>query len=187
MRTYLILLIAVCVYLPFSNTLAQTYFTKDASISFYSQTPLEEIEALNEKAVSILNFDENSIQFSVLMKGFHFKNALMQTHFNENYIESDKYPKASFASTAMDLTNISLTEDGDYVAPVSGILTVRSKEKEISTEAIISVNDGKISGKASFTVSPDDFEIEIPSLVKGKIAKEIEVKVTANYQLYEKS
>lgn len=169
------------------SSYAQTYFTKDAEISFYSQTPLEEIEALNSKAVSIFNADEASIQFSVLMKGFHFKNALMQTHFNENYLESDTYPKGMFKSTSVNLDSFAIDKDGEYSVPISGLLTIKGKEKEISTDALFTVNGGKISGTATFIVSPDDFEIEIPSLVKGKIAKEIQVKVSANYMLYEKS
>jgi polyisoprenoid-binding protein YceI len=166
---------------------AQTFFTKAGEISFYSHTPLEEIEAKNEKAVSILNLDEKEIEFSVLIKGFHFKNALMQTHFNENYMDSDVFPKATFKSTSVDLSGFDLQKDGEYPVPVSGILTVKGKDKEINTTAMLKVTRGELEGVTSFVVSPDDFDIEIPSLVKGKIAEEIQVTVKATYQLYEKS
>jgi polyisoprenoid-binding protein YceI len=162
-------------------------FTKDGEISFYSNTPIEEIEAKNEKAVSVLNFDESKLEFSVLIKGFHFKNALMQTHFNENYMDSDNFPKASFKSSKLDLSGIDLEEDGRSTVPVTGIINIRGQEKEISTEAIFSVLNGQISATSTFVLSPADFNIEIPSIVRGKIAEEIQVKVSAMYQRYQKS
>ena len=166
---------------------AQTYFTKEGVISFYSHTPLEEIEAVNEKAVSIVDFDNQKVEFSVLIKGFLFKNALMQTHFNENYMESDQYPKAKFKSIEVDLSKLDLDKDGEYVIPVMGILNVKEKDKEIQTDVIFVVKDGVFSARCNFVVSPSDFDIEIPSLVKGKIAENIQVEVSADYQLYTKS
>jgi hypothetical protein len=165
----------------------QVYFTKNGTISFYSSTPIEEIHAVNDKAVSVLNLDESTVEWSVLIKGFLFKNALMQTHFNENYMDSDQYPKAVFKSTMMDLSQCTFSEDGTYTAPLKGVLTVRGKEKEVETNAVFEVSGGNISGSAKFEVSPADFNIEIPALVREKIAKEIEVTVEAAYELYEKS
>ena len=165
----------------------QVYISKDAEISFYSYTPIEEIKAVNDKGVSVLSFDESKVEFSVLIKGFHFKNALMQTHFNENYMDSDNYPKAVFKSTEADLSSVNIDVDGEYTVPVKGVLTVRGVDKEIETEGTIHVNGGTVSAMANFVVSPGDFKIEIPSLVEGKIAKEIEVSVHSVYELYDKS
>lgn len=173
-------LLTRCVY-------AQIYFTKEASISFHSSTPFEEIKAINKKAVSIIDLEKSVVEFSVLIKGFRFKNALMQTHFNENYMESDTYPKAVFKSTSAQLANIAPDTDGMYTVKLSGILTIREEKKEIETEAIFLVQQGKISATATFIVSPGDFNIIIPEIVREKIAKEIEVSVEANYQTYEKS
>lgn len=165
----------------------QVYISKNAEISFYSHTPIEEIKAVNDKGVSVLSFDDSKIEFSVLIKGFHFKNALMQTHFNENYMDSDNYPKAVFKSTELDLSLVNIEVDGEYTVPVQGVLTVRGVDKEIDTEGTIQVNGGNLSAMATFVVSPADFKIEIPSLVEGKIAKEIEVTVNSVYELYDKS
>ena len=165
----------------------QVYISKDAEISFYSYTPIEEIKAVNDKGVSVLSFDDSKVEFSVLIKGFHFKNALMQTHFNENYMDSDNYPKAVFKSTEANLSSVNIDVDGEYTVPVKGVLTVRGVDKEIETEGTIHVNGGTVSAMANFVVSPADFKIEIPSLVEGKIAKEIEVSVNSVYQLYDKS
>ncbi|MBK8506598.1 MAG: YceI family protein [Saprospiraceae bacterium] len=182
-----VLITVLFCFLNSLNSVGQTYFTKDGEISFYSYTPIEEIEAKNAKAVSVLNFDESTLEFSVLIKGFHFKNALMQTHFNENYMDSDNFPKASFKSSTLDLSGIGLQKDGNYTIPVKGIISIRDQEKEISSEAIFSVLDGQISGTSTFVLSPSDFNIEIPSIVRGKIAEEIQVKVSAIYQRYKKS
>lgn len=170
-----------------SSLCAQTYFTKEGTISFYSHTPLEEIEAVNEKAVSIIDLDDAKVEFSVLIKGFLFKNALMQTHFNENYMESDQYPKAIFKSTNVDFKDLDIEKEGAYTVPVTGVLTVKGKDKEVTSEVTFEVRDNGFSAECNFVVSPDDFNIEIPSLVRGKIAEEIEVKVVADYQLYTKS
>ena len=169
------------------NLGAQTYFTKDGTISFYSSTPIEEIEAVNEKAVSILDLDASKVEFSVLIKGFHFKNALMQTHFNENYMDSDHFPKATFKSSEFDASALDLKKDGEIKIPVKGNLTIKGVEKEVMTEVLFKISEGKFSANGNFIVSPADFNIEIPSLVKGKIAEEIQVKVVADYQLYTKS
>ena len=166
---------------------AQIYVSKNAEISFYSYTPIEEIKASNDKGVSVLNFDDSKLEFSILIKGFLFKNALMQTHFNENYMDSDHFPKAVFKSSEIDLSMVDLSNDGVFDVPVKGILTVKGIDKEVETVGKIAVNSGIISAQASFIVSPSDFEIEIPSLVEGKIAKEIEVNVNTTYDLYEKS
>ena len=165
---------------------AQVHFTKSGNIQFESETPIEKIQASNSKAVSIIDFTNQKIEFSVLMKGFHFENALMQTHFNENYLLSDEYPKAVFKSTEVDLSAVNLTLDGSYDIPLQGVLTVKGTEKHIDTDIKLTVNGGVVKVQTSFIVSPSDFEIEIPNLVKDNIAKEIHVFVEADYQPYEK-
>ena len=164
----------------------QIYFTKSGKISFESETPLEKIEAVNAKAVSILNLDDHTLEFSVLIKGFYFPNALMQTHFNENYLLSDEYPKATFKSAPNQFEVIDLQIDSTYEVPVLGTLNVKGVDKEIESIATLQVDQGIIRGQASFVVSPADFQIEIPNLVKDKIAKEIHVKVDAEYEIYNK-
>ncbi len=186
MKYYKIVTVVCLFIMPFLLN-GQVYISKNAEISFYSYTPIEEIKAVNDKGVSVLNFDDSKVEFSVLIKGFHFKNALMQTHFNENYMDSDNFPKAVFKSTEVDLSSVNTNVDGDYIVPVKGVLTVRGVDKDVETEGTIHVNGGEVSAVAKFVVSPADFKIEIPSLVDGKIAKEIEVSVNSVYELYDKS
>ena len=175
-----------CLLLGF-NTNAQIYFTKDGNITFHSETPIEKIEASNDKGVSIIDFPAGKMEFSVLIKAFYFKNALMQTHFNENYMESNKYPKAVFKGSCEALAQIDLMKDGEHAIPVKGILRIRETEKEVNTTVNLQIAEGLIRGWTQLILHPSDFDISIPAIVRDKIAKDITVDVTADYILYEKS
>jgi len=122
------------------------------------------------------------IEFSVLMKGFEFAKALQQEHFNENYVESDKYPKATFKGKLADVSKVKFSTDGSYTVPVSGQLTIHGETKDISTNATITVKGGAVSGHTEFTISLDDYKISIPALVKDKIAKSVKIVVNCNYE-----
>ncbi|NND08449.1 MAG: YceI family protein [Saprospiraceae bacterium] len=185
MRILRFILISLMLY-AFSQVRGQTYYTKNGTIKLFSETPLEKIDPINKKAVCVMNIAKGTLGCSVLIKGFKFRNALMQTHFNENYMESGKHPKAHFKAKAIDLSQIDIEVDGKYQVPLNGILIVRGIEKPIDIEASFDIRDGKIHGSTSFVVSPADFDIQIPGIVKDKIAKEILVSVEAQYEPYEK-
>ncbi len=157
-------------------------FTKTAKISFFSKAPLEDIEAHNNAAISVIDKTTGQMEFSVLMKGFQFEKALMQEHFNENYVESTKFPKASFKGTIADWSKVELSKDGKVTVNVSGQLTIHGETKEVNSKATISVAGGAISSFAEFTIALDDYKINIPSLVKDKIAKNVRISVNANYE-----
>ena len=153
------------------------YFTKTGSIQFYSKAPLEDIEAKNKTVAAILDTKTGALQFSVLMKGFEFPKALMQEHFNENYIESDKYPKAEFKGSVTNNSAINYAADGSYTAQVKGSLTIRGITKDIKTTGTLKVDGGKIDANSVFNVLVSDYKIKIPSLVKDKISNTIKVTV----------
>jgi hypothetical protein len=153
------------------------YFTKTGSIQFYSKAPMEDIEAKNKTVAAILDTKTGALQFSVLMKGFEFPKALMQEHFNENYIESDKYPKAEFKGSVTNNSAINYAADGSYTAQVNGSLTIRGITKDLKTTGTIKVDGGKIDANSVFTVLVSDYQIKIPSLVKDKISNTIKVTV----------
>jgi len=157
-------------------------FTRKAAISFYSKAPMEDIEAHNNAAVSVIDKTTGLLEFSVLMKGFEFEKALQQEHFNENYVESDKYPKATFKGKMTDVSKVKFTTDGSYTVPVTGQLTLHGETKDITTNATITVKSGAVSGHTEFTISLDDYKIKIPALVKDKIAKSVKIVVNANYE-----
>ena len=153
------------------------YFTKAGKITFYSRAPLENIEAVNNKVTCVWDVSTGQIELAVLMKGFEFEKALMQEHFNENYVESDKYPKGIFTGAIENSTGISLTTNNIATVKVNGSLTLHGVTKPVSTTAVITVKDGVVSASASFTVVLADYKIAIPSLVEDKINKRIAITV----------
>src|SRR5687768_4455396 len=100
------------------------YFTKTGKISFYSKAPMEDIEAKNKTVAAVMDIKTGALQFSVLMKSFEFEKALMQEHFNENYVESDKFPKADFKGSVVNNSSVNYSKDGTYNTMVKGKLTI---------------------------------------------------------------
>jgi len=160
-------------------------FTKNGKVSFDATSPSspEQILAKNEKATSVIDLGTGAIQFAVLMKAFLFEKALMQEHFNENYIESDKFPKADFKGQITNMNEVSLEKDGVYPVNVKGKLTLHGVTKDVETTGTLTVKDKSIvSGKSEFVVQLSDFGIEVPSLVKDKLNKEARISVDLSYE-----
>jgi polyisoprenoid-binding protein YceI len=179
MKTKLFFLAALV--LSFTSLSAQRYICKTGHVWFYSHTPMEEIEAHNRQVVSILDPSTGDIQFNLLNRSFEFKVALMQEHYNENYMESDTYPKATFKGKITNLDKIDFKKDGTYEATVSGDLTMHGVTKQVTITGSILIKNGLPTAQAKFTVIPQDYNIIIPDLVKEKIAKEMEVTVDIAY------
>ena len=160
---------------------AQKFFTKNGSISFFSKTTIENIQADNNQVVSVLNAQTGDLQFSLLIKGFHFKKALMEEHFNENYMESDQFPKATFKGIIAEIGNINFLKDAVYPVVVSGNLTLHGVTNKIISKGYISIKEGKITGSSTFIITLSDYKIAIPKLVESNISKTIETKVNCLY------
>lgn len=159
---------------------AQKYFTRTGNITFSSDTPLEKIEAKNAKATCVVDAEAGRMEFAVLIKAFSFEKALMQEHFNENYLESGKFPKALFKGTIDNMAEIDLSKDGTYPAMVKGDLTIHGVTQAVETEGAFVVKDGKISASTNFVVLTQDYGIEIPAVVRDNIAKEIMIEVSVD-------
>ena len=160
------------------------YFTKSGTIGFYSHAPMEDITATNSQVAAFLNVNTGELSFAALIKSFEFEKALMQEHFNENYMESDRYPKAIFKGNVRAYDRNSLMGGKPYKVKVYGELTIRGIPKILEVDATLHLVDTKIIGESSFIVKPDDFNIKIPAIVKDNIAKEIEVSVNAQFEPY---
>jgi polyisoprenoid-binding protein YceI len=144
---------------------------------------MENIEAVNTKVVSVWDVVSGQIEFAVLLKGFEFEKALMQEHFNENYVESDKYPKALFKGVIENSKNIQLTNDNVATVKVNGTLTLHGVTNPVNTSALITVKGGVVAASCNFIITLADYKISIPSLVAEKINKKIAIAVTiAEYQ-----
>lgn len=160
------------------------YFTRTGQISFYSEAPIENIEAHNNQVSSFINFDTGEMVFSVPMKAFQFRKSLMQTHFNENYVESDKYPRSTFKGAIGDIKSINLQQDGLYGVKVTGQLTIHGVTQPVAADGTLEVKGGKVMGLSAFTLTPEQFHIEIPLLVRAHVAKVIRIQVKTIYVPY---
>ncbi|HEX2606057.1 MAG TPA: YceI family protein [Flavisolibacter sp.] len=171
------LLIIAFVLSSLSGFCQDKYFTKTGKIEFYSKAPLEDIEAKNKTVAALLDTKSGSVQFSVLMKGFEFPKALMQEHFNENYVESNTYPKAEFKGTITNNSSVAYSKDGSYPVKVKGQLTIHGVTKDVETQGTIKTEDGKVQLVSAFNILLSDYKIKIPALVKDKLNNNIKISV----------
>ncbi len=153
------------------------YFTKSGTITFSSKTALEDIEAKNQKATCVIDTKTGAIEVAVLMKAFEFEKALMQEHFNENYVESDKYPKSTLKGKITEIGSVNFTKDGTYPVTIAGKFLMHGVEKDMTAKGSLTVKNGKISGASSFVVKLSDHKIEIPGVVKDKVSNNITINV----------
>jgi hypothetical protein len=178
-----IIILLTIILISISNTsFGQVYYTKNGRISFFSKTSLENITADNNQVISILNTENGVLEFSVLNNAFHFPKAKMEEDFNENYMESNKYPKSTFKGNITDISSINSLKDGSYNVNVKGDLMIHGISKSINTPATITIKDGKISATTTFKILLKDYNIKIPSIVSNKIAENIDITVSCNYE-----
>ena len=175
-------LLAIVLLFVFQSATAQVYYTKNGNVTFFSKSPLQDIEADNNQVISVLNIKTGELQFSLLNSAFHFPKAKMEEDFNENYIESNKYPRSGFKGMVTDLNAIEFTKDGTYPVTVTGDLTIHGVTKPIAAKGSIIVSKGTISAISSFTVFVKDYGIKIPTIVSNKIAERIKISVNCSYQ-----
>lgn len=161
---------------------AQLFMTRHGQVSFFSKTPMENIEAVNNEIASALNTQTGEIGFAVLVKSFHFERALMEQHFNETYMESDKIPKASFKGKIVNLAAVDFGKDGSYPVSAEGELIIHGVTRRITIAGSIVVRAGLPQVLAKFKVAPRDYDIKIPGLVADKIAASMDVTVDCKYE-----
>jgi polyisoprenoid-binding protein YceI len=174
--TFLILFLSVAFTVN-----AQKYITRDGYISFYSHTAVEDIKGDNNQVASVFDISTGELVFQVLIKSFHFDRALMEEHFNENYMESDKYPKSTFKGKISNLAEVNFSNNGTYKVKVEGDLTIHGVTNKISAEGILEVIKGGINASSKFNINPEDYKINIPGVVSDKINKNLEVTVSMKY------
>lgn len=158
-------------------THAQLVSTLTGAASFFSSTPVEDISAQSKKLLGVLNTKTNELAFSITNTTFDFPNKLMQEHFNEKYMESEKYPASTFKGKINE--SVDLTKDGEYNVTVTGKLNIHGVEQDRTIPGKIVVKDGKIKVTSDFIVKVADHKIAIPKLVIENIAEEIKVSIGA--------
>lgn len=165
---------------------AQLYKGKKdiSTISFFSKAPLEDIEATNKKTTVVLKTTTNDIQFGVPMISFKFAKPLMEEHFNENYVESDKYPTSIFKGKINE--TIDYTKDGEHKVSVKGTLTLHGVTKEIETTGTLTIKGNEIFITSTFKIKVADYNIKVPTLYVQNIAEVVDVNVNVVLEPYVK-
>lgn len=166
----------------FATAGAQSNFiTQNGHISFYSHTPIEDITADNNAVGSIINTETGEMVFTLKMTDFQFEKKLMQQHFNENYVESDKFPTSTFKGFITNNELVDYTAAGKYDVTVEGDLMIHGVTKQIRTPGTIEVTGDGLNASSKFIVEPAHYDIKIPGIVRNKIAREMEVTVRMDY------
>lgn len=161
-------------------SVAQKYGLEKSIVVFFSDAAIEDIRAQNTKALSIYNTETNEVAFSIPIQSFQFGNSTMQEHFNEKYMESEKYPKATFQGKF----NLADSDRADQPQPVTAIgkLTIHGVTREVEIPGTIQVSNPKIVAKATFMIKLADYNIKIPQLLWQKIAEQVQVTVEFTYK-----
>ncbi len=175
MKNYLLL--AMFSLFIFAQADAQKIGTRKATISFHSDTEMEQIKGINKSASFVIDTKSQKVQLAVLIKGFLFKKALMQEHFNENYMESSTFPKATFKGKFVE--KVDFSKAGTTQSSVTGKLTMHGVTHEVTVPATITKKGDLYEASANFDAVLADYGIKIPAMVKGKIAKTVQIKVVA--------
>lgn len=171
------LIIALTLFFIVNVQAQDVYLSSTGTVSFFSETPVENIDATSNQVVGAVNVKTKSIFFKAKITTFAFKKALMQEHFNENYLESDKFPYSTFNGVINE--PVDFTKDGDYEVTVTGTLNLHGVDQKRSIPGSISVKDGSLILKSEFMVKLADHDITIPTVVTQNIAETVKVTVKA--------
>lgn len=175
-------LIIAAMLLAISGTsFAQKYMTRTAKASFNAtavKSP-EKIEAVNNEVASIIDGKTGDIVFQMPVKSFKFERELMQQHFNENYMQSDKFPKAEFKGKITNIADINVAKDGTYKATVTGDLKIHGVSQSVTVPGTITVKGNTIMANAKFSVKLADYKIPVEGMVADKLAKEASIIIDA--------
>lgn len=169
--------VSLCLVVLWTAGAQQRFVDREGVVVFEaSEKFFEEVKAKNESVTAVLDVPSSRIASLALIRGFHFKNKLMEEHFNENYIESDLHPKATFKGQIMGF-DIASVDETSREFMIEGTLEVRGVAKVINPKVAIQLINNVMSIQGSFKVVPGDFDIKIPKIVENKIAKEVTVKL----------
>lgn len=172
----ILLLSAFLILTGFKSFSQDKKITKTGRIIFEASVPsFEEVKAKNESVTCVVNLKTGEIASLALMRGFRFKVALMEEHFNENYLETDRYPKATFKGKiqGFDWDGIG-SSSKEFI--MKGILEVHGKPKEITTSVFLRKVNDDLEIISDFNVNVKDFNIDIPKVLSKKVAETVNIK-----------
>ena len=174
-------IIVAFVIFSVSSLSAQKLITREGVTEIFSETSLFTIEATNPKVASILNTENGEVVASTLVRSFEFHEALVGEHFNENYMESHLYPKATFNGKIENFSTIDLKKSGTYPILIVGKFTMHGQTNDISEKGELIIKGDKVSAKTTFFVSLENYKIKIEENYKDRINDEIKLNISFNY------
>ncbi len=177
-----IIFLFICFFV-ISNTYGQKYFSKNAMIRFNSDSPIEKIEATSSSGATVIDVASGKIEFAALNNAFVFEKALMQEHFNENYMESTKYPKTIFKGVINEISTVKFTVPGIYKITVTGDMNIHGVTKSITAPAELVVDAKGLHGSAKFRVKCSDYNIVIPAVVKENLSNDVDITIKVDYTI----
>lgn len=160
---------------------AQKYLTKEGVIEIFSETSLFTIEAKNHTVASILDAGTGEVVATTLVRSFKFHEALVEEHFNENYMESHLYPKAIFKGKITNFNTVDISQDGSYPISIEGNLTMHGETRPVKTNGTLTIKGGKISARTEFTISLANYKIRVEEQYKDRIKDQIRLTVHFDY------
>jgi polyisoprenoid-binding protein YceI len=158
------------------------YLTNEGNIIFFSHTTLEDITAENNEVASVIDADNGEVAIIVLMTAFEFEKKKMQEHFNENYVESEKFPKATFRGAIVNNGDVDYSTRAVYEVDIEGEMTIHGISKQITAKGSIEVLADGILAKTKFLLNPEDYGIKIPKVVRKNIAENMEIRIDLNHK-----
>jgi len=176
MKFYVIIFLLLTIIIPAQ---AQKYAIEKSLITFFSDAPVEDIQANNQKTTSLFNSSSGDIAFSVPIAEFQFQKSLMQQHFNEKYMDTERYPKSTFTGK---VNGYDASASGEQRVTAIGKLTIHGVTQDVELPGTIEKQGDKFVMKSSFTVKLEDYKIKIPQLLWQNIAEQIAVTVTLTYK-----
>ncbi len=180
MKKSVLLMIAVCFCLEKSQ--GQIYVADSCRVTFFTAAAVEDITAVNTSSKPIMSTSSGAIQISITNEGFIFNKTLMQEHFNEDYMESDKYPHSVFKGKVNE--KIDYTQEGENTVTVTGTLDMHGVKKNITIPGTITIKNGMIFLKANFTAKLVDYNIKVPSVLGNNVAEQVAITLTATMKPY---
>jgi hypothetical protein len=178
------LLVLFLGWFSFTATAQSVFISDSGHVSFYSSAPLEDIKAACTQVNSIINTVTGEVAFMIPLRGFKFAKALMQEHFNEKYLESDKYPHATFKGRIVDPVNFD--DNGTHAISARGKLGIHGIEKDVLETGTLEIRNRMLVLNTRFYVALADFNIAIPKILFNNIADTVEVNLNAIYHPYQK-
>lgn len=160
------------------------FLTRTGHIAFFSEAPLENIEAHNRQVTAVLDVTKGEIAYKVVMKSFEFEKAAMQDHFNTQYLHTDKFPNAQFEGTVTNLSAVNFKKDGTYPVQVVGKMTIHGVTKDVKQSGTIDVRSGTLVTRAKFNLTLADYNVRVPSDFARKISETVRIEVDCTLTPY---